>query len=51
MPLTPEKVWRAIRDARAGTPPEPWREPPSTFDDLLPPLPEASTEITEAPDL
>jgi carbon-monoxide dehydrogenase large subunit len=29
MPCTPERVWRAIRDARAGTLPDPWREPPS----------------------
>jgi carbon-monoxide dehydrogenase large subunit len=47
MPLTPEKVWRAIRDAEAGSPPDPWREPPADFDDLLPPLPEESNEIGE----
>ena len=29
MPCTPERVWRAIRDAQAGTLPDPWREPPS----------------------
>jgi carbon-monoxide dehydrogenase large subunit len=29
MPCTPERVWRAIRDAGAGTLPDPWREPPS----------------------
>ncbi len=29
MPCTPERVWRAITDARAGTLPDPWREPPS----------------------
>ncbi|GMU78214.1 MAG: carbon-monoxide dehydrogenase large subunit [Acidimicrobiia bacterium] len=34
MPCTPERVWRAIRDARAGTPPAPWREPPAVFDSL-----------------
>ncbi len=28
MPCTPERVWRAICDARAGTLPDPWREPP-----------------------
>jgi carbon-monoxide dehydrogenase large subunit len=28
MPCTPERVWRAINDARAGTLTEPWREPP-----------------------
>jgi carbon-monoxide dehydrogenase large subunit len=29
MPCTPERVWRAIRDARAGTLSDPWREPPN----------------------
>jgi carbon-monoxide dehydrogenase large subunit len=24
-------VWRAIEDARAGTPADPWREPPAAF--------------------
>jgi aerobic carbon-monoxide dehydrogenase large subunit len=31
MPCTPERVWRAIQDARAGTLPDPWREPPAIF--------------------
>ena len=34
MPLTPDRVWRAIRDAEAGTPADPWAEPPSFFADL-----------------
>ena len=51
MPCTPEKVWQAIRDAEAGNPPDPWREPPSTFDDLLPPLPPASGQNEDIPDL
>jgi carbon-monoxide dehydrogenase large subunit len=29
MPCTPERVWRAISDARAGTLADPWREPPA----------------------
>jgi carbon-monoxide dehydrogenase large subunit len=29
MPCTPERVWRAIRDAREGTLADPWREPPA----------------------
>jgi len=29
MPCTPERVWRAITDARAGTLLDPWREPRS----------------------
>jgi carbon-monoxide dehydrogenase large subunit len=31
MPCTAERVWRSIRDARAGTIPSPWREPPPVF--------------------
>jgi carbon-monoxide dehydrogenase large subunit len=31
MPCTPERVWRAIEQARAGTLPDPWREPPAAF--------------------
>jgi carbon-monoxide dehydrogenase large subunit len=31
MPCTPERVWRAIEDARAGTLADPWREPPAAF--------------------
>jgi carbon-monoxide dehydrogenase large subunit len=34
LPCTPERVWRAIRDAEAGNPPEPWSEPPEVFDRL-----------------
>jgi len=36
IPCTPERVWRAIRDARAGTLPDPWREPPAVLDTLVP---------------
>ena len=35
MPCTPERVWRAIRDAQAGRLEPVWREPPVIFD-LLP---------------
>jgi carbon-monoxide dehydrogenase large subunit len=31
LPCTPERVWRAVQDARAGTLPDPWREPPAIF--------------------
>lgn len=31
LPCTPQRVWRAIRDARAGTLARPWREPPPVF--------------------
>ncbi len=34
MPCTPERVWRTITDARNGTLPDPWREPPAVFDRL-----------------
>lgn len=34
IPCTPERVWRAIEAARAGTLPDPWREPPAAFDSL-----------------
>lgn len=32
IPCTPERVWRAIEAARAGTLPDPWREPPAAFE-------------------
>ena len=31
LPCTSERVWRAIRDAEAGTLADPWREPPAVF--------------------
>jgi carbon-monoxide dehydrogenase large subunit len=34
MPLTPDRVWRAVRDAEAGTVADPWVEPPSFFASL-----------------
>jgi carbon-monoxide dehydrogenase large subunit len=34
LPCTPERVWTTIRDARAGTLPNPWREPPEVFNRL-----------------
>jgi len=34
MPCTAERVWRAARDAAAGRPPDPWRDPPSVFAEL-----------------
>jgi carbon-monoxide dehydrogenase large subunit len=33
-PLTPERVWRAIRAAADGTLPSPWSEPPALFETL-----------------
>ena len=34
LPCTPQRVWTAVRDARAGTTADPWREPPDAFDRL-----------------
>ena len=34
LPCTPQRVWQAIEAARAGTLPDPWREPPAAFDNL-----------------
>ena len=34
MPATPERVWRAIDEARSGRPADPWRPPPAVFDEL-----------------
>ncbi|MCL2612125.1 MAG: xanthine dehydrogenase family protein molybdopterin-binding subunit [Nocardioidaceae bacterium] len=31
LPCTPERVWRAVRQAREGTLPDLWREPPAVF--------------------
>ena len=31
LPCTPERVWRAIAAAEAGSLPDPWREPPDVF--------------------
>jgi carbon-monoxide dehydrogenase large subunit len=34
IPCTPERVWTAVQQARAGALPDPWREPPAVFDTL-----------------
>ena len=34
LPCTPHRIWTAIRQAQAGTAPEPWRDPPAAFDRL-----------------
>jgi aerobic carbon-monoxide dehydrogenase large subunit len=47
MPCTPERVWRAIRDARAGTLGDPWRQPPTVFEELRRGRP-ASAEADES---
>jgi aerobic carbon-monoxide dehydrogenase large subunit len=42
-PLTPERVWRAIRGATNGTISSPWRDPPAVFEAL--PRRDATTAI------
>jgi aerobic carbon-monoxide dehydrogenase large subunit len=34
LPCTPERVWRAVQDAKAGRLPDAWREPPRIFRNL-----------------
>ncbi|GJF02927.1 xanthine dehydrogenase family protein molybdopterin-binding subunit [Pseudonocardia sp. D17] len=34
LPCTPQRVWRAVQEASAGRPADPWREPPAVFADL-----------------
>ncbi|HZQ58957.1 MAG TPA: xanthine dehydrogenase family protein molybdopterin-binding subunit [Acidimicrobiales bacterium] len=46
MPATPERVWRAIEDARRGTLPPVWREPPAAFAGL--PVRPGSAPASEA---
>jgi carbon-monoxide dehydrogenase large subunit len=36
MPCTPERVWKAITDAKAGVIADPWSEPPAVFATLPP---------------
>ena len=47
MPCTPEKVWRTIRDAEAGTLPDPWRDPPAIFERLAAAGDSETTETEE----
>ena len=48
MPCTPERVWRAIAAAEAGSPPDPWRAPPAFFAALNPAQPSADAGIEAA---
>ncbi|MCB0894033.1 MAG: xanthine dehydrogenase family protein molybdopterin-binding subunit [Nocardioidaceae bacterium] len=45
LPCTPERVWRAVEQARSGTLPDLWREPPAAFDRI--PSDSAGTSVTE----
>ncbi len=52
MPCTPERVWRAIEAARAGAPPDPWRDPPAAMANLpVPGAGEAEAVEEEAEDI
>ena len=46
LPCTPERVWRAVEQARSGTLPDLWREPPTAFDRI--PADSEGHSITEA---
>lgn len=45
LPCTPERVWRAVQQARTGTLPDLWREPPAAFDTI--PSDSAGGSVTE----
>jgi aerobic carbon-monoxide dehydrogenase large subunit len=48
LPCTPERVWRAITSAQAGSLPDPWREPPAFFATLNPKQPTNGAGIDAA---
>ena len=47
IPCTAERVWVAVRDAEAGNPASPWREPPGIFDNLTAPKSRADAEAVD----
>ena len=47
IPCTAERVWAAVRDAEAGNPASPWREPPGIFDNLTAPKSRADAEAVD----
>ena len=49
LPCTPQRVWRAVEQARAGTLPDLWREPPAAFDAI--PSDSAGESVTEGADV
>ncbi len=48
LPCTPERVWRSIAAAEAGSPPNPWSAPPAFFAALNPQQPESDAGIDAA---
>ena len=47
IPCTPERVWRAMRDAEAGNPAAAWREPPAVFGHLPGPQERADADAID----
>ncbi len=47
IPCTPERVWRAMRDAEAGMPAPAWREPPAVFGQLPGPAERADADAID----
>ena len=47
IPCTAQRVWAAIRDAEAGTPSSPWRDPPAIFDNLTAPKSRADADAVD----
>jgi aerobic carbon-monoxide dehydrogenase large subunit len=47
IPCTPERVWAAVRDAEAGRPSSPWRDPPGIFDNLTAPKTRSDAEAVD----
>jgi carbon-monoxide dehydrogenase large subunit len=47
IPCTAERVWAAVRDAEAGRPASPWRDPPGIFDNLSAPQVRADAEAVD----
>jgi len=49
LPCTPERVWRTVQDAEAGTLPDPWVDPPAIFETLRARRANAVSEDRAAP--
>ena len=47
IPCTAERVWSAVRDAEAGRPRSPWRDPPAVFDNLTAPKARADADAVD----
>jgi len=47
IPCTPERVWKAVRDAEAGRVDDPWREPPPVFASMSAPEDRADADAID----